>query len=147
MIQVRLIPQTTGGSLNDFLVKDDAAGVPGSTKIITVGDFISTYFVSTISTQSGVVATAGGQTGAAQLTRWASRVDSVAASGYGVKLLAAIKNRQQEVLNNDPAGNDMQVYPYPGDNFYGLGTDVPMTLSAGSKLAVLCFDTLEWTIN
>lgn len=42
-IKIKDLPTTTTGSTSDWLLKDDVAGVSGSTKKITVADFISTY--------------------------------------------------------------------------------------------------------
>ncbi len=42
-IKVKDLPTTTGGSTADFLLKDDAAGIPGSTKKISVSNFNTTY--------------------------------------------------------------------------------------------------------
>lgn len=145
MIQVKNLPRTSTGQLLDNLVKDDESGAPGSTKIITVQDFITTYFLSTISTQSSITATAGGQIGATQLIKIYNRVDTVAANGRGVKLLPATKNLIQEVANN--SANDLNIYPAAGDNFLEMAADTPMLISGGQKLSVLCYDDGEWTIN
>ncbi len=45
-IKVKDLPTTTTGSTSDFLIKDDAAGVSGSTKKISITNFVSTYFPS-----------------------------------------------------------------------------------------------------
>lgn len=42
-IKIKDLPTTDSGSVNDFILKDDSAGVSGSTKKISVADFISTY--------------------------------------------------------------------------------------------------------
>jgi hypothetical protein len=47
-IKIKDLPTTTTGSTGDFLLKDDAAGIPGSTKKISVANFLSTYLVSNI---------------------------------------------------------------------------------------------------
>jgi hypothetical protein len=52
-IKVTNLPATTTGTNSDFLIKDDAAGVGGSTKKITVGNFISTYSLTTAGTITG----------------------------------------------------------------------------------------------
>jgi hypothetical protein len=46
-IKVKDLPTTTTGSTNDFIIKDDAAGIAGSTKKINVGNFISAYSLQT----------------------------------------------------------------------------------------------------
>lgn len=45
-IKVKDLPTTTTGSTSDFLLKDDVAGVAGSTKKISVANFLSTYVPS-----------------------------------------------------------------------------------------------------
>lgn len=42
-IKIKDLPTTTTGASGDFLLKDDAAGISGSTKKISVANFISTY--------------------------------------------------------------------------------------------------------
>ncbi|MES2382596.1 MAG: hypothetical protein V4538_16225 [Bacteroidota bacterium] len=43
-IKVKDLPTTTTGSSGDFILKDDVAGTPGSTKKISISDFKSVYF-------------------------------------------------------------------------------------------------------
>lgn len=50
--KVKDLPETTNGSTGDFLIKDNVAGTPGSTKKISVANFISTYSLSTAQTTS-----------------------------------------------------------------------------------------------
>lgn len=45
-IKVKDLPTTAVGVNGDFLLKDDAAGIPGSTKKISISNFISTYSLS-----------------------------------------------------------------------------------------------------
>ncbi|HRH54790.1 MAG TPA: hypothetical protein PLN38_15790, partial [Chitinophagales bacterium] len=45
-IKIKDLPTTTTGISGDFLLKDDAAGIPGSTKKISVGNFLLTYVPS-----------------------------------------------------------------------------------------------------
>ena len=52
-IKVKDLPTTTTGSTNDYLLKDDAAGTPGSTKKISIASFIDAYTL----TQSGITST------------------------------------------------------------------------------------------
>lgn len=53
-IKVKDLPTTTGGSTSDYLIKDDAAGISGSTKKISVANFLATYYSSGI-TGSGTI--------------------------------------------------------------------------------------------
>ena len=50
--KVRDLPEITTGVSGDFLIKDNVAGTPGSTKKISVGNFIATY-----SLQGAIIAT------------------------------------------------------------------------------------------
>jgi len=47
-IKIKDLPTTTTGSVGDFLLKDDAAGVPGSTKKISITNFLATYIPNDI---------------------------------------------------------------------------------------------------
>ena len=60
-IKVKALPTIATGSTNDYLIKDDAAGISGSTKIIKVGDFITTYSIAVkgeIPSTNGLITTA-----------------------------------------------------------------------------------------
>lgn len=52
-IKIKDLPTTTTGATGDFLLKDDAAGIPGSTKKISVANFLSTYIGGAAVTGSG----------------------------------------------------------------------------------------------
>lgn len=43
-IKIKDLPTTTTGVVGDFLLKDDVAGIPGSTKKINITNFKATYF-------------------------------------------------------------------------------------------------------
>ncbi len=145
-IQFKNLPTTSSGDGRDYLAKDDFAGAPGSTKKISATDFIKAYFISVISTEENITATAGGQVGAAQLTAIYSFVDSVPVSGYGVKLFNAVRNTFGEITNDDTT-NDLYVYPASGQNFKGQAADAPFILGAGNKLTVICCANGEWRQN
>jgi len=53
--EVKNLPTTTTGNVGDFLIKDDAAGIPGSTKKINVSNFITTYSIQTVPTTTCTV--------------------------------------------------------------------------------------------
>jgi len=47
-IKIKDLPTTTTGAVGDFLLKDDVAGIPGSTKKINITNFKATYFPNII---------------------------------------------------------------------------------------------------
>lgn len=69
-IKVKNLPTTTTGLLGDYLIKDDSAGISGSTKKIAMFDFISTYvspYIPGTPTLSQVLTT-GATTGGTPIT-------------------------------------------------------------------------------
>ncbi len=103
-------------------------------------------FVNSTTSTDGITATPGGDQGSSiELTTLYNNVTVVASPDDGVKLLAAIKNVRQTVINGD-ATNDLDIYPQVGDAFYGQGVNAPFVLTAGSTLSVLCFTDGTWML-
>lgn len=103
---------------------------------------------STFTTAKGITAYAGGlQANATQLTAKYNRVDTVATTNDSVKAPAAVPNDECTVINN--ASNDMHLYPKSGENFYGLGANVPIVIVGGQKIKLICYDaeTGVWTVD
>jgi hypothetical protein len=82
----------------------------------------------------------GGQASATQLTKRYNRIDTCASTNDSVKLLQAYAGLEQEVYNN--TSNDVNVYPYLGDNFLGLSTNTPILLVAGQSLKIFCYEII-----
>lgn len=76
---------------------------------------------------SGLTATAGGQTGARELTARVNVITAVAA-GQGVKL-KAIAGNQMQVMNR--GGADLLVFPPVGTQIENYGLNVAVVIPAG----------------
>ena len=87
----------------------------------------------------------GGQAAATQLTKRYNRVDTCVTSNDSVKFLQAYEGLEQEVYNN--TSNDIMVYPYVGDNFLGLSTNVGILLTSGQKIKIFSYEAIILTIQ
>lgn len=107
---------------------------------------LSTIYYQADTAEAGITAyTAGGQSGATQLSTVRCRVDIVAAANASVKpLISAFVGFRQYIYNN--GANDLDYYPFLGNNILGQAVNTPFTIAAGNQLAVYCFTKGELTI-
>ncbi len=92
---------------------------------------------STVTTEEGIVAHAGGgQSLATGLSAAYNFIDTVATLNDSVKILVATVGLFQYIQNN--GANSVNVYPFLGDNFIGAGVNAPIAISAGGQLTIVC---------
>lgn len=85
-IKVTALPKTSTGILGDYLIKDDSAGTSGSTKIISIRDFFTTYLHASL----GVTGTGPNHYLPIWLT--ANTLGASILSQYGNKILLPVGN-------------------------------------------------------
>lgn len=107
---------------------------------------LSTIYYQADTSAAGITAYAtGGQSGATQLSAVRNRVDTVASANASVKpVISASIGFRQYVYNN--GANDLDYYPYLGNNILGQAANTPVTIAPGNVLAVYCFVKGELTI-
>jgi hypothetical protein len=88
--------------------------------------------------------TGGGQSNASKLLAVDSLIDSATADGDSVTMPLALLHRKQKIRNI--TGYTLDIFPNVGDNFVGLGANVPMPLADGNTIEFTCFEDGEWHI-
>ena len=97
----------------------------------------------TFSTQTGVVAHAGGGQGAAtQITAMQVQVSTVATTADSVKLPASQPGLEIVLVNN--GANSMNVFPATGEQINGGGANVAAAQAAAAVTFYMCFVTGSW---
>lgn len=100
-------------------------------------------FVNNITITDGITAHAGGGQGSATaLIASQNFIDTVGTNGDSVKVLAALKNRAQLIVNDGL--NDLSVYPQSGENFSGQAANAALTVSPGGLLNISCAVIGTW---
>lgn len=95
--------------------------------------------------ESGIIANPGGTQAAARvLTARFNRVDTVDSNADSVKPdVTSVKGFRQVVQNK--GANELEYFPFLGDNFLGRAVNVPLTIPPFTQIAVICYDNKELT--
>ncbi len=128
---------STSGTLtpgNNELIGNDLAG-------LSAGFLAETTDSGENTVDDSVIATAGGQAAATQLSNAMNIVVSAAAFD-SIKLPTSEGTARQISISNR-AGVTIQIYPFSGDNL-GNGTNSPISLVAGSALSFKSFSVNDW---
>lgn len=81
----------------------------------------------------------GGQGSATPLLFQFNAVDTVATAGDSVLMPLATKGVWITVRNDSAGGNDMNLFPRPGENFRDLAADAPLPISPGQSVTFFCY--------
>ena len=95
----------------------------------------------TPTSEKGITAFAGGgQVNARILTERMNRIDTCAvANASVVPSVTATKGFQQTIQNK--GAEDMDYFPFSGNNFLGQAANAPVTIAPGNQLSVFCYET------
>ena len=86
----------------------------------------------------------GGQASATAILSYDNLIDTATQDDDSVKLISATKNKSQKVRNI--SGFSINIYPQTGQNFTGLGANVPYPLEDGNTIEFVCFTNGVWHI-
>lgn len=101
-------------------------------------------FTSAKGIVAGVVQT---QAGATQLTKFKNIVETVTTTGDGIKASSATENMWQFIQNRCGNGNDFNLYPTLGQNFFGLAVNVPIPIADGNGIEIYCYEGEAGTLR
>ncbi|WP_287205396.1 hypothetical protein, partial [Pseudoalteromonas sp.] len=130
---------STSGTLtpgNNELIGNDFAG-------LSAGFLAETTDSGENTVDNSVIATAGGQATATQLSN-AMNIVVTAAAFDSIKLPTSEGTARQISISNR-AGVTIQIYPFSGDNL-GNGTNSPISLVTGGSLSFKSFSINDWMI-
>ena len=118
------------------------------TPVGTKNKLSTTLFIEPVNgSEAGIVAAFdyNAQLYATQLTKKYNIVSSVLVSLDSVKCYQAVENMQQIIQNR--GGNDMRLYPYIGDKFYGMAINAPLVIADGNGIQVYCYEGETGTLR
>lgn len=128
-----------GGSLSSYVGRYLKVTSPTAWSFVSVAP-------SGVSIVAGIVAFAGGGQGSATpLTGNVNYVDTVASNGDSVIMPTALVGPTIEILNS--TGNDVDIFPQVGENFYGQSVNDPFILAGGNSVKFVSPSSGLWRQN
>src|SRR4051812_4372445 len=110
IVKVKDLPTTSTGTSADFIIKDDVAGIPGSTKKISVAAFKALYFGSSLSgtgTTGNYVKFTSSSTLGNALAKDSSLIFTLGSTKFLARRMQLVDGSQAsgKIIQSDASGN------------------------------------------